>query len=96
MLLDDITHPNEELLIHPSNNVSNDTVSVSSHLDMKEHMLTSSQEHSLGNDTMVGNSLVPESLALVEQRQGSFLSLLCYPVCGLKLPLCTLLAYNQK
>lgn len=91
MLLDDITHPNEELLIHPSNDVRNDTVSVSSHLDMNKHMLTSSQEHSLGNDTMVENSLT-----LVEQRQGSFLSLLCYPICGLELPLCTLLAYNQK
>lgn len=67
---DDITHPNEELLIHPSNNLSN-TVSVSGHLDRKGHMLTSSQEHSPGKDTMVGKSLGPESLALVEQRQGS-------------------------
>lgn len=68
---DDITHPDEVQVYPSNNNLSHETISISSDLHVKDQLqLSQSQEHSLSKDTM-GHSSQSESSGLEEQRQGS-------------------------
>lgn len=76
VLLDDITHPDEVQVYPSNNNLSHETISISSDLHVKDQLqLSQSQEHSLSKDTM-GHSSQSESSGLEEQRQGLLLFLL--------------------